>query len=126
MVPSVQGPFIKKNMRMLCYEAPVLGGSWGLVTTYSCGYNPILVIGVTPTRSFGGVNSRVIRPVISSCYFPRTSRYALIMGKLLAIRILSLATWQALVTVRGNSDLQEDHVCAVHATASRKDLWRCS
>ena len=66
MVPSVQGPLIKKNMRMLCFEAPVLGGSWSVVTTYSCGYNPTRIIGVTPTKSFRGVISRVIRPVISS------------------------------------------------------------
>ena len=44
----------------------LLGGSWDLVTIYNWGYNPFFLIGVTPIRSFRGVISRVISPVISS------------------------------------------------------------
>ena len=62
---------VQVALQMLFSQARtlLLGGSCDLVTIHNWVIT-LLIIGVTPIRSFRGVVSRVIRPVMSSYYFP--------------------------------------------------------
>ena len=45
-------------------HAALLEGSWYLLATSKCAYNPTYIIGITPIRPFRGTISRVINTVI--------------------------------------------------------------
>ena len=53
----------------------ILGGSWDIITTYNWDIT-LLIIGVTHLSPYGGIISRVVIPVISSCQVSWASKYA--------------------------------------------------